>query len=221
MYTTQASMKLADCREHGEVAELFVVEGDSAARSVVALRNDRTQAVLPLQGKPLNAWKATRAKVLASPLYRQLANALGLPDAVTCSENDMQKLRYARVLLLFDPDADGIHIGALMLLYFSRWLPALLDAGRIEIVRAPMIAITHADASVYAYSQAHADALIEQLRESGVSDIQTHVYRGLGSIPPNVLRELCVDPCTRRSRVAGQEDVAAVMQAFGLVKSPI
>ena len=209
-------MKLADCRDHGEGAELFVVEGDSAARSVVALRNDLKQAVLPLQGKPLNAWKASRAKVLASPLYRQLAVALGLPDAVTCSEEDLRRLRYARVLLLFDPDADGIHIGALMLLYFRRWLPALLDAGRIEIVRAPMFAITHAGASEYAYSQAHANALVEQLRESGAVDIEVHGYRGLGSIPPQVLRELCVDPRTRRSRVAGQEDVAAVMQAFGL-----
>lgn len=214
-------MKLVDCREHGANAELFVVEGDSAARSVVALRNDREQAVLPLQGKPLNAWKASRTKVEASPLYRQLAGALGLSSPVACSEEDLQRLRYARVLLLFDPDADGIHIDALMLLYFRRWLPALLGAGRIEIVRAPMIAITHGGTSTYAYSQAHAEALIEQLRGSGDVDIQTHVYRGLGSIPPQVLRELCVDPCTRRSRVAGEEDIAAVLQAFGLDDRPL
>lgn len=216
MYTTQASMKLAGCRKHGADAELFIVEGDSAARSVVALRNDLIQAVLPLQGKPLNAWKASRAKVLASPLYRQLADALGLPDAVAGDDESLQTLRYMRVLLLFDPDADGIHIGALMLLYFRRWLPALLDAGCIEIVRAPMFAITHADVAMYAYSRAHADALIGQLRESGVVDVQVHGYRGLGSIPSRVLQELCIDPRTRRSRVVGAEDVAAVMQAFGL-----
>ena len=86
-------MKLVDCREHGANAELFVVEGDSAARSVVALRNDREQAVLPLQGKPLNAWKASRAKVEASPLYRQLAGALGLssPVAVSYTHLDVYK----------------------------------------------------------------------------------------------------------------------------------
>ena len=213
-------MKLVDCREHGADAELFIVEGDSAARSVVALRNDRNQAVLPLQGKPLNAWKASRTKVEASPLYRQLAGALGLPNAVTCDETGVQRLRYARVLLLFDPDADGIHICALMLLYFRRWLPALLAAGRIEIVRAPMFVISHDGASEYAYSQPHANALVEKLRGAGAVDIQTHVYRGLGSIPPQVLGALCVDPHTRRSRVAGEEDIAAVLQAFGLENRP-
>ncbi|QIL19634.1 toprim domain-containing protein [Thermomonas sp. HDW16] len=214
-------MKLVDCREHGANAELFLVEGDSAARSVVALRNDREQAVLPLQGKPLNAWKARRAKVEASPLYRQLANALGLSSPVACSEEDLRRLRYARVLLLFDPDADGIHIGALMLLYFKRWLPSLLATGRVEVVRAPMVAISHAGGPAYAYSQPHADALIEQMRTAGAADVHAHVYRGLGSITPHVLGELCVDPRTRRSRVAGEEDIAAVMQAFGLAERPL
>ena len=213
-------MKLADCREHGDAAELFVVEGDSAARSVVALRDDRTQAVLPLQGKPLNAWKAGRDKVLASPLYRQLAAALGLPDAVSCSDADVGRLRYGRILLLFDPDADGIHIGALMLLYFERWLPALIHAGRIQVVRAPMYAIARDGATEYAYSQAHAAALVEHLRKAGESRIESHAYRGLGSIPPQVLQALCVDPLTRRTRVAGQEDVVAVMHAFGLEPRP-
>ena len=111
-YRGQASAMLLDSQQHGPEAELLLVEGESAAQSVAAVRQSLRQAVLPLQGKPLNAWKAGRDKVLASPLYRQLAAALGLPDAVSCSDADVGRLRYGRILLLFDPDADGIHIGA-------------------------------------------------------------------------------------------------------------
>lgn len=218
MYTTQASMKLFDSDAHGADAELFVVEGDSAARSVAALRNDRTQAVLPLQGKPLNAWKASAAKVAASPLYRQLAVALGTRDATTEAPRDAGGLRFGRVLLLFDPDADGVHICALLLLYFQRWMPALLASGRVLVIRAPMFAITHPrlPAPVHAWSQVHAQAITAQWRADGIEGADLHRYLGLGSIPPRVLETTCVDPRTRSSRVAGAEDVAAVRAAFGV-----
>jgi DNA gyrase subunit B len=217
MYTTQASMKLFDSATHGEGAELFIVEGDSAARSVAALRNDRMQAVLPLQGKPLNAWKASAARVAASPLYRQLSAALGTRDATSEAPRDADGLRFGRVLLLFDPDADGVHICALMLLYFQRWMPDLLASGRVLVVRAPMFAITHPrlPAPVHAWSQAHAQAITAQWRADGLEGADLHRYLGLGSIPPPVLDTTCVDPRTRSSRVAGADDVAAVHAAFG------
>lgn len=217
MYTTQASMKLFDSATHGADAELFLVEGDSAARSVAALRNERTQAVLPLQGKPLNAWKASAAKVAASPLYRQLADALGARDATTDAPRVGDALRFGRVLLLFDPDADGVHICALMLLYFQRWMPALLDAGRVVVIRAPMFALTHPRLPdpAHAWSQEHAHAITAQWRRDGLDGTDLHRYLGLGSIPPQVLATHCIDPRTRTSRVAGREDVAAVQAAFG------
>lgn len=214
MYTTQASMKLVDSAVHGEDAELFVVEGDSAARSVAALRSQRNQAVLPLQGKPLNAWKAGAAKVAASPLYRQLAQALGARDPL--AQPDADGLRYGRVVLLMDPDADGVHICALMLLYFKRWMPGLLAAGRIVVVRAPMYAIAPApgEPPVFAYSNEHRQAMLAGLRQQGCSGADAHGYLGLGSIPPEVLRTRCIDPTTRFSRVAGEDDVAAVLSAL-------
>lgn len=220
MYTTQASMKLVDSAEHGEGAELFVVEGDSAARSVVALRNRRNQAVLPLQGKPLNAWKAGAGKVTASPLYRQLAQALGARDPLT--QPDAADLRYGRIVLLMDPDADGVHISALVLLYFKRWMPGLLAAGRVVVVRAPMYAISPApgEPPVFAYSSEHRLAMLAGLRQQGCPDADAHGYLGLGSIPPDVLRACCIDPATRTSRVAGEDDVAAVMAAFRFPRHP-
>lgn len=117
----QSKAKLADSVRHGAGCELILVEGDSAARSVIAVRDERTQAVLPLQGKPLNAWRADEAKVRGNVLYRQLAEAMGLADATLQTATLLPTpLRFERVVLLFDPDADGVHIEALMLLYFAR-----------------------------------------------------------------------------------------------------
>lgn len=185
MYTTQARMKLFDSAVHGADAELFLVEGDSAARSVATLRDERTQAVLPLQGKPLNAWKATATKVQASPLYRQLSDALGTRDATTAAPRAAEGLRFGQVLLLFDPDADGVHICALMLLYFKRWMPELLDAGRVLVARAPMFSLSHPQMPdpVHAWSGDHAQALLARLRTEGFDDVDLHRYVGLGEHP--------------------------------------
>lgn len=218
MYTTQARMKLFDSAIHGADAELFLVEGDSAARSVATLRDERTQAVLPLQGKPLNAWKATAAKVQASPLYRQLSDVLGTRDATTAAPRAAEGLRFGQVLLLFDPDADGVHICALMLLYFKRWMSELLDAGRVQVARAPMFSLSHPQMPVpaHAWSGDHAQALLARLRTEGFDDVDLHRYVGLGSIPPAVLETTCIDPRTRSLRMAGEADIAAIMQAFDI-----
>lgn len=215
MYTRQASMKLADSKRHGEGCELFLVEGDSAARSVAMLRDERTQAVLPLQGKPLNAWKATPAKVSGNALYRQLAQALGLRDAVSCDADALASLRFERLLLLFDPDADGIHIQALVLLYLQRFQRPLIDAGRVQVTRAPMFTLCAGDGEpVHAWSPQHAQALTAQLRSAGHAEVAMQGYRGLGSIPPDVLRTCCIDPVTRTARTVGDEDIQAVLRVF-------
>ena len=133
---SQAKAKLVDCQDHGpgpgSNAKLILVEGHSATSSIVAVRNPRRQAILPLQGKPLSAWTATVAAVAAVAavaehvLFQQLAVALGLAAPTAWLEGQPAALRFNRVVLLFSPDADGIHIGALMVLYFQRWLPRLI-----------------------------------------------------------------------------------------------
>ncbi len=213
----QSKAKLADSVQHGAGCELILVEGDSAARSVVAVRDERTQAVLPLQGKPLNAWRADEAKVRGNLLYRQLADALGLADPTLRSAALIpMPMRFERVVLLFDPD-DGVHIEALMLLYFARWLPDFLACGQLWRVRAPMVTLTHAGSgeTAQAYSPAHRDALLAQLRASAPGEVTQHRHVGLGSIPPPLLRRACVDPATRAARRVGQEDVDAVLAVFG------
>ena len=112
---------LTDCAVHGagSGAELFLVEGESAAKAVVRARNPNVQAVLAMQGKPLNAWKASAAAVSSHAIYRELIAVL---DAGWQDSLQPQRARFERIILLCDPDADGIHCSILLLLFFYRWM---------------------------------------------------------------------------------------------------
>lgn len=191
MYFKHATLKLEDCAIHDQNSEIFLVEGDSAAASVAAMRNMQTQAVLPMQGKPLNALKASSKKVAENNLYKKLSNVLrvSLVDEIKQPALDFDQrlkgLRYGKVILLFDPDADGIHCGALMQMFFYRWMRPLIDNGRIEIVR------------------------------FSLEDIKTYRPRGLGSLNPESLRQGCLAPETRHTRTISQADVLAAITIFG------
>ena len=230
---SQHRAKLVDCQQHGpgSGAELFLVEGDSAASSVLAVRDERCQAVLPLQGKPLNAWGANsatlEAKVAQHVLFQQLAQALGLAGPTAWPDGEPAALRFERVVLLFDPDADGIHIGALMVLYFQRWLPRLIERGQLWLARAPMFELEVRGAlqaaagpapmpHQYAYNPRQCQQMTEQLRtQAGGADVRVRAFRGLGSLAPELLRERCVHPATRVAHVLGAADVQAVVDVFG------
>jgi DNA gyrase subunit B/topoisomerase-4 subunit B len=212
--------RFVDCQDHGagSGAELLLVEGDSALSSVSAVRNSRTQGVLALQGKPLNAWQAPQARVAQHAQYRLLAEALGLADPTKLEARQLELLRFERVALLFDPDADGIHIGALMLLYVKRWLPALIDAGRLVMLRAPMFElVSAADGEVlHADHPGECRTMAEQLRQASSGQApRVQAHRGLGSIAPAALRQRCVDPATRVQRIVGEADVQSVLAVFG------
>jgi DNA gyrase subunit B len=212
----QSRAKLVDCSEHGAGAELILVEGDSAQDSVLAVRSERTQAVLPVQGKPLNAWNAPAHKVQQHLLFAQLAQALGLADATSQPDGGASALRYERVVLLFDPDADGIHIGALMQLYFARWLPALVEAGALWLVRAPMYELIDADGVLHhALTPDHCQRLAAKLRTPDAAEPLVRAIRGIGGLSPEVLRHWCVDPATRLARAVSAADVQDVIALFG------
>ena len=227
-----ANAKLEDCQQHGAGTgtELLLVEGDSALASVCAVRNPRTQAVLALQGKPLNAWQASAARVAQHAQYRLLALALGVNAApVTAQDADadaaaatatasQQPLRYERVLLLFDPDADGIHIGALLVLYVQRWHPQLIVQQQLWQVRAPMFELVAAASGEvqHADNPVHCQALAQRMAQAaGGERPLVQAYRGLGSIAPEVLRSRCVDPATRQAHAVTAADVQAVVDVFG------
>jgi DNA gyrase subunit B len=209
-------IKLQDCHQHGENAgaELFLVEGDSAAMAVASLRNKQLQAVLPMQGKPMNASKASLQKVLANPLFKALINAIG---AGVGDDFDVEKCRYARIILLMDPDADGIHCGALMLLFFHQFMPALLENNRIELVRPPVgeVANNATKITEYAYTDAQFMALINVQKSELNQSINTLKYRGLAGIDADKLAELCINPQTRKTSVMGIKDAQMAQEIFG------
>jgi DNA gyrase subunit B len=216
---SQSRAKLADSELHGpgSDAELILVEGDSAQDSVLSVRDTRTQAVLPLQGKPLNAWSVSPDKVEHHVLFQQLAQALGLPSATALPAGGVAALRYERIVLLFDPDADGIHIGALVQLYFARWLPAVVDAGLLWLCRAPMYELVDADGVVHhALTPDHRQRIERSLRATAdTPPPMVRALRGIGGFAPETLRRLCVDPATRLARVLTPRDVQDAVDLFG------
>ena len=220
MHATTTPPALLDCARHGPEsgAELFIVEGRSAAAAVAAVRDAQRQAVLPLQGKPLNAVRASAARVAADPFLGALAAALGTGWGAACS---LAGLRYERVLLLHDPDADGIHIGALLLLHVERWLRPLLEAGRLERVHAPVGEVRGAPGtpSEFAFGDAHFRVLCERARERAGPAFVGLRYRGLGSLGAAALRATCVDPATRLTTVLGTEDARYAAAAFGSARA--
>lgn len=226
MHFSGKPAKFEDCANHGATsgAELFIVEGDSASGAVANVRDPQSQAVLPMQGKPLNALKATGARVIDYPLFQQLSNALGVaPTDIDSGEvSDISQRRFERVLLLFDPDADGIHSGALMLMYFYRWMRPLLAAGAVSIMRAPLyiLIVPNTDISVHAYSPEHAAKLITRLKQQAHSEVRTHHHRGLASIDPPLLASSCVNPATRKADVMTVADAEEAIRVFSSVPMP-
>ena len=213
-------VKLDDCALHVAVPgsakspspELFVVEGESAALAVTRVRDATTQAVLAMQGKPLNAIKATEKKLAAHPLFTALTDSLGTGRGAAF---DLDKLRYSRVLLLMDPDADGIHCGVLMLMFFYRWMRPLLDAGHVEIVRPPWGEVVPADGTPprHACSEASFQAVSDAVRARGPATARR--FRGLAAIEPQLLLETCIAPATRRTDRISTAEAAAMIEVFG------
>ena len=207
-------VKLVDCTTRGAGTELFIVEGDSASLSVANARDMKFQAVLPMQGKPMNALRASEKKVAANTLFAALITALG---AGSRDSFDLAQCRYDRVLLLLDPDADGIHCGALLTMFFHRWMRPLLEAGRLQMVRAPLAELhREGDAApTYVYTDAQFRSLCAAYGKPGEPPFNTVRYRGLAGIAPNVLAERCLVPATRVTTIMQLRDAELAIEVFG------
>ena len=211
----QLPTKLLDCQFHPSLheTELLIVEGDSAANAVGAVRDSSFQAVMPMQGKPLNAWKATRDKVARNEFFHALDQAIGAGWGDSfCIEN----MRYKNIILLFDPDADGIHCSMLVLMYFYRWMRPLLESGRIYLVHPPLFEITAPTMSELVCAASDEEA-IERLakvqREVDPSAVKKR-FRGLASMSGAVLKRYCVQPSTRHAFRMRAKDAEAAIEVF-------
>jgi DNA gyrase subunit B len=204
--------KLEDCQLHGPQSgsELFVVEGDSASTAVAIVRNLANQAVLPMQGKPLNAWRASKNKVSKNEFFNAFIEALGAGWDETF---DVQSMRYQKVILLFDPDADGIHCEMLFLLFIYRWMRPLLDAGRLAAIRSPICEITAEGMAkgICARTDEEANGHIAKLQSNGPVVTKKKAFRGLASMNHAILSEYCVRPETRSIHPQSHHDAEAVL----------
>lgn len=222
----RSASELIDCEIHGpgSGAELFVVEGQSAALAVARVRDPRFQAVLPMQGKPLNALRAPARRVAEQPLYRALVAALGGADG---QPSDGRPLRFERLLILTDPDADGIHCGVLLLGYIHRHLRPLLGggagadaaAGVVEWVRAPWGEVVPEDGSPPCVAHSEAGLLELADRVRGERAARLRRFRGLAAIEPMLLARHCVDPSSRscdRLDAGRVEGMLAILAEAGL-----
>lgn len=216
MYKTQ-NRKLIDCEPtnpdpSSRYRELIVVEGDSASAAVARVRDRQFQAVLPMQGKPMNATKASLSSIQKNQWFRSLVDALG----VGWSATTLDQMRYDRVLLLFDPDADGIHCGALMLLFFDTYLRPLLDANKVSLIKSPLFEIraTGYSDALHAYSEDHLTRLCDFLDRKGIRHSHQR-YRGLASISSDVLAEACIDPSSRTAYLLQHDDAESARAIFG------
>ena len=186
--------KLADCTNTAaEGSELFIVEGDSAGGSAKQARERASQAVLPLRGKILNVASAGKDKLAQNQQLADLVQAIGCGTGVHYRDED---LRYGKVIVMTDADVDGAHIASLLITFFYRQMPKLIDSGHLYLAVPPLYRLTHGGKTVYARDDADKEALLKS-EFHGNAKVEISRFKGLGEMMPDQLRETTMDPTKR------------------------
>ena len=183
--------KLSDCsRDSNSGTELFLVEGDSAGGSAKQARDRATQAVLPLRGKILNVASAAAGKLQQNQELSDLVLALGCGTGGKYREDD---LRYERIIIMTDADVDGAHIASLLLTFFYREMPKLIEKGHLFLAMPPLYRLSQGSKSIYARDDAHREELLKTEFKSNAK-VDVSRFKGLGEMMPAQLKETTMKP---------------------------
>lgn len=203
--------KLRDCRVHyntknakADDTMIFITEGDSASGSITKSRNANIQAVFSLRGKPLNTYELTKKVIYENEEFNLLQSALNI-------EEDMNNLRYNKVIIATDADVDGMHIRLLLLTFFLKFFPDMINRGHLHILETPLFRVRNKTKTIYCYSDKERDSAIKTLKNS----VEITRFKGLGEISSDEFRAFIGDNMKlEKVRMVGTDSISDLLEFY-------